>query len=261
MARTQHRRLADTTRDASVIAADLLAKYGINLASTAPGRHYTTCPHCSAGRASKEHRAAKVLGVTIEGDGRVRWGCNHCDFTGTGKGQPARTATGAAMRSIAATYDYTDADGALLFQKVRNPPGREPRFWLRRPDGKGGWINGTKGVNTGILYHAPGVARAITEGRVVAVVEGEKDANSVRALGIIATCNAHGASELGKRPKWTRAHSEQLRGADIVVLNDNDGAGYAHADATCKLSLGVAKRVRRLDLAQHWPEHPKGRRR
>ena len=42
------------------------------------------------------------------------------------------------------------------------------------------------------------------------------------------------------------------------MLNDNDGAGYAHADATCNLSLGVAKRVRRLDLAKHWPEIPKG---
>jgi Protein of unknown function (DUF3631) len=55
-----------------------------------------------------------------------------------------------------------------------------------------------------------------------------------------------------------KGHSEQLRGADIVVLNDNDAAGYAHADATCRLSFGVAQRVRRLDLAKHWPEIPKG---
>jgi hypothetical protein len=237
---------------------ELLAKHGIKLASTAPGRYYTTCPHCSAGRASKEHRAAKVLGVTIEADGSVRWGCNHCVWTGPEKGDAAKDGNGRGGEGFAATYDYTDAAGALLFQKVRNAPGRDPRFWLRRPDGKGGWINGTKGINTGILYRAPGVARAIAEGRVVAVVEGEKDVNSLRALGIIATCNAHGASELGKRPKWARAHSEQLRGADIVVLNDNDGAGYAHADATCKLSVGVAKRVRRLDLAKHWPQIPTG---
>ena len=65
---------------------ELLAKHGIKLASTAPGRHYTTCPQCSAGRTSKEHRAAKVLGVTIEADGKVRWGCNHCDWTGPEKG-------------------------------------------------------------------------------------------------------------------------------------------------------------------------------
>ena len=42
------------------------------------------------------------------------------------------------------------------------------------------------------------------------------------------------------------------------MLNDNDAAGYEHADATAKLSLGIAKRVRRLDLANHWPEIPKG---
>jgi putative DNA primase/helicase len=234
--------------------ADLLAKHGIKLPSTAPGRHYTQCPQCSHERRKS---SAKPLGVTIEDDGGVHWGCNHCSWTGPEKGA-GKVGNGHGGEGFAATYDYTDADGALLFQKVRNAPGREPRFWLRRPDGNGGWINGTKGVNTGILYHAPGVARAITEGRVVAVVEGEKDANSVRALGIIATCNAHGASELGKRPKWTRAHSEQLRGADIVVLNDHDGAGYAHADAICNLSLGVAKRVRRLDLAKYWSAIPKG---
>ena len=74
-----------------------------------------------------------------------------------------------------------------------------------------------------------------------------------------ATCNAHGASEPAKQAKVDGSHSEQLRSADIVVFNDNDAAGYAHADATCKLSLGIAKRVRRLDLAQpHWPDIPKG---
>jgi hypothetical protein len=72
-------------------------------------------------------------------------------------------------------------------------------------------------------------------------------------LGFAATCNAHGASEPGKAPKWTKKHSEQLRGADIVVLNDNDAPGYEHAEVTYQLSLGVAKRVRRLDLKDSWP--------
>jgi hypothetical protein len=77
-------------------------------------------------------------------------------------------------------------------------------------------------------------------------------------LDIPATCNAHGASETGKKPKWTAKHSAQLTGADIVVFNDNDPAGYAHADAICKLSRGVAKLVRRLDLKDDWPDIPKG---
>ena len=100
--------------------------------------------------------------------------------------------------------------------------------------------------------------KAIAEGRIIACAEGEKDADNLWRIGIIATCNAHGASEPGKQAKWTKRHSDQLHGADIVVFNDNDAPGYAHADATCRLSLGIAKRVRRLDLAKHWPEIPKG---
>src|SRR5262245_22133464 len=224
-------------------AGELLAKHGIGLPSTVPGRYYTTCPKCSHER-SRIHQENKCLGVSIESDDSMHWGCNHCGWTGPERGA-GKGGNGRDGERFAATYDYTDAAGSILFQKVRNPPGHSPRFWLRRPDGKGGWIPGTKGINTGILYHAPVVARAVTEDRVVAVVEGEKDADNLWHVGIAATCNAHGASELGKRPKWTKAHSEQLRGADIVVFNDNDAAGYAHAEAISSLSLGVAKRVRR----------------
>ena len=220
-------------------AAEVLEKHGIKLDGTAPGRHYTTCPKCSATR-SRAHQGNKVLGVTIEADGSVRWGCNHCGWSGPAKGVGANGHQSQA--GFAATYNYRDANGNVLFQKVRNPPGYTPRFWLRRPDGRGGWINGTKGVNTRIIYRADEVAKAIADGRIVCCVEGEKDADNLWAISIAATCNAHGASEPGKQAKWTKAHSEQLAGADIVVLNDNDAAGYEHADITCKLSVSVASR-------------------
>ena len=101
---------------------------------------------------------------------------------------------------------------------------------------------------------------AIEQGRPIALGEGEKDVNSLWAIGIAATCNAHGAHDPTKKqkPKWKAIHSEQLRGADIIVLNDNDMAGYEHTDVICRLSLGIAKRVRRLDLKPHWPDMPKG---
>jgi uncharacterized protein DUF3631 len=233
-------------------ADELLAKHGIRLASTAPGRHYTTCPKCSAMR-SRAHQGNKVLGVTIEADGSVRWGCNHCGSSGPEKGGSERQ-----ERRELPSHIYRDKEGVVRFRKVRNLPGREPRFWLERADGRGGWIKGTKGVDTKILYRIDEVRKAIAEGRIIACVEGEKDADNLWAIGIAGVCNAHGASEVGKAPKWTRTHSDQLAGADIVVLNDNDAAGYAHADTTCKLSLGIAKRVRRLDLAKHWSEIPKG---
>ena len=49
--------------------AEILSKHGIKLGTVAPGRHYTTCPHCSSARSSSEHRGAKVLGVTIDANG------------------------------------------------------------------------------------------------------------------------------------------------------------------------------------------------
>jgi hypothetical protein len=190
---------------------ELLNANGIRLDSYKSGRHYVTCPQCSHTRSDKK---AKVLGVTIEGDS-VRWGCNHCGWTGPEKGGAARG--NGHDRSFVATYDYTG------FQKVRYRGGHKPPFAIRHRVGNG-WQWGAGGADTSVLF------------------------DNLWAIRIPATCNAHGASEPDKKPKWTRAHSEQLRGADIVVFNDNDPAGYAHANETCRLSLPLAARVCRLDL-------------
>jgi hypothetical protein len=236
---------------------ELLATNGITLTSTKPGRYYTTCPRCSAKR-SKAHQKNKVPGVSIEGDS-VHWGCNHCGWTGpeagTGNGHDRQ-------QSFAATFDYLNADGELLFQKVKNLPGREPRFWCRRPNGRGGWItkNALDGIKEKPLYRWPDVIEAMAQDREIAIVEGEKDVLSLWAIGIPATCNFDGATDVIKKPnaqpKWKPEYSEQLRGARLIVFNDNDPAGYAHADAVCRMSLGIAARVRRLDLKPHWPGIP-----
>jgi Protein of unknown function (DUF3631) len=235
---------------------ELLNKNGITLDHYGPGSFYTICPQCSAGR-SAAHRKTKCLSVKIDDDG-ICWNCHHCGWVGPPKGSGEK-------RELQ-SYIYRDAKSTARFRKVRNLPGREPRFWLERPDGKGGWIKGAgkaTGVDTDILYRVNEVLEAVKAGRVVAVVEGEKDADTLWHHGIAATTCAHGTTDPTKSkkepiPKWKAAHTEQLRGADIVVLNDNDPPGYLHADAICKLSLGVAKRVRRLDLAPHWPGILKG---
>jgi hypothetical protein len=108
------------------------------------------------------------------------------------------------------------------------------------------------------------VQEAIANGHSIASVEGESDADAMWAIGIPATCSPHGAAAtrdkngnpIQYKPKWMKVHSEQLEGADIVVLNDNDEQGYKHADATCRCSLGVAKSVRRLDIKTIWPDVP-----
>jgi hypothetical protein len=233
---------------------ELLVANGIALDKirwSSASRGYTTCPRCSHKR-SKAHQHAQCLGITRDGD-RGRWGCSHCSWTGPEKG----AASGNGQRPIpqrdnfVATYDYGG------FQKVRYPKGHKPPFAIRHRAGNS-WKWGAGDADTNVLYRKEEIEEAIALGHPIAVPEGEKDCNNLRAIGIYACCNAHGASEPGKAPKWKLVHSEQLRGADIVVMPDHDAAGYAHADAVCRLSLGIAKRVRRLELAKHWPECPAG---
>jgi putative DNA primase/helicase len=55
---------------------------------------------------------------------------------------------------VVATYDYRDASGKLLFQVCRTA---DKRFFQRRPDGKGGWVNGLGDVKP-VLIPAAGSA-------------------------------------------------------------------------------------------------------
>src|SRR5215471_14019255 len=152
--------------------AELLAAHGIAFESMSTGRYYTTCPRCSHTR-SKAHQKIKVLGVTIKGDS-VRWGCNHCGWTGPEKG----INQGNGQHRDLVIFNYT-RDGTLLFQKVRNPPGSKMRFYCRRPDGTGGWINNLKGIDHKPLYRWPEVIEAIAQEKEIAIVEGESDADGL----------------------------------------------------------------------------------
>jgi putative DNA primase/helicase len=143
----------------------------------------------------------------------------------------AAHAPGQPQRRIVATYDYTDADGTLLYQTVRYEP---KGFCQRRPDGRGDWIwkNALGGVPR-LPYRLPELLSAPT--RTLFVVEGEKDVDRMAALGLLATCNACGAE------KWTDALSEHLRGrARVVLLPDNDAAGRRHGQGVARSVTTVA---------------------
>ena len=153
---------------------------------------------------------------------------------------------GAKQFNIVASYDYKDEAGALLFQVVRLAP---KDFRQRRPDGKGGWI-WSLGKSRRVLYQLQKVRAAVTNGRVVIIVEGEQDADNVLTLGFTATCNPGGAN------RWRAACTESLRGADVVIIGDNDDPGRAHVADVASSLHGVARRVRMLDLAKAWPACP-----
>lgn len=229
-------------------ASELLHANSIRLPGYSPGRYYTLCPRCSHTR-TPTNRKAKVLGVTIDQDGSVRWGCNHCNWTGpeaNGGNPPPRITPGAVHHS------YISEDGTPL-RKVRRPKGTVPRCTWQHLDASGEWKAGTD-RHTPRIYRHDQIKSAIAEGRKILVAEGESDVDCLWRYGFAATCSPHGAAEPGQKSKWLHQYSEQLRGANLIVLNDNDPQGYDHAEATCKMSAGTAQSIRRLDLKPHWPD-------
>jgi hypothetical protein len=92
-----------------------------------------------------------------------------------------------------------------------------------------------------VLYRLPDLIAA-DPAMTVFVVEGEKDADLLASLGLVATTNAMGAG------KWRDEYSEQLRDRHVVVIPDNDRPGREHADAVIASLIGVAASVRLLAL-------------
>lgn len=132
------------------------------------------------------------------------------------------------------TYCYHDTEGRVLFGVIRTP---EKKFLQCRPDGNGGWWYGLDGIKP-VLYRLPEIIQAVQRGEVVCVAEGEKDCDNLVALGLTATTNPMGAG------KWRSEYSEYLRGADVVIFQDNDKQGRKHTKQVAQSLNGVARSVK-----------------
>jgi len=153
---------------------------------------------------------------------------------------PKNSAANAAKPTIATTYSYVDERGAQLFEVVR----LVPKSFRQRRQHLGQWLwsisaktvtelrelgfetNEPVGPARRVLYRLPELLDPAAKGRTVFVVEGEKDVESLRQLGFVATCcpgGTNGWKHVGEHA------AEVLAGRHVVILPDNDkpGAGYA----------------------------------
>jgi hypothetical protein len=163
-----------------------------------------------------------------------------------------------SKREISATYDYTDAQGELIYQVVRlewiEEGKRQKTFRQRRPDLEkpGEWIWNLEGISHG-LYRLPDLRESGID-ETVFLPEGEKDVETLIAFGLTATTNSGGAKN------WQNDHAEMLRGRNVVVLVDNDDPGRERGNIIVASLQGIAACVRILDFSHQdiWPSAPKG---
>lgn len=176
-----------------------------------------------------------------------------------------------------ATFEYFDDRGRLAYEVLKFPKTAARRYMQRRRHPTGGWVWGLQEglygkvksgdwfkAKTGKhyeaeehideavrwLYRRDEVLAAIKAAKPVILVEGEKDVETLREWGFVATTNAGGAKY------WTDAFDDDLAGADIIICGDNDDASRQR---TLMRGAGLkpkAKSVRVLDLALHWKDMP-----
>ncbi len=146
------------------------------------------------------------------------------------------------MTASETVYRYVDENDVTLYEVVRYDP---KRFVQRVPLGSGLYKNKLNGVRR-VPFHLPELRAAIKAARTIFVVEGEKDADALRALGFCATTNAQGAGW-----KWTPEFIEHFRGVKRVgFIADSDAPGRKAADERAALLAAVVDDVRVLDLAR-----------
>ena len=175
-------------------------------------------------------------GIRAHGAG---WSGRGAEFTAAVEelGRALCIAPSPRATEIDTTYDYLDEEGDLLFQVVRMRP---KAFRQRRPgNASGKWIWNLRGVRR-VLYRLPDLIGRPSE--PVYLVEGEKDADTLASLGLVATTAPMGASS------WDEEHSDQLRGRRVFVIPDADDAGRQGADKRATALHGVADEVRVLEL-------------
>jgi putative DNA primase/helicase len=124
---------------------------------------------------------------------------------------------------VVATYIYVDEKGTPIFEVRRT---KAKQFYQAQIEPGGRRVSGPgcmKGVRR-VPYRLRELIAAVAAGDPIFIVEGEKDADRIHELDLVATCNAGGAG------KWRDEDSSFFKGAtDARIVADADKAGYKHA--------------------------------
>ena len=145
---------------------------------------------------------------------------------------------GREKRQIEDVYKYVDLNGNYAFTRIRLS-GKKFIYGIMDGDRFNYGLKGKsrKSIPAVFCDSLRGLQKAIEDGQRVFYCEGEKDVKTVKSHGLTAiTCGASG--------DWVSGCATLFKGADVVILQDNDKPGEKSAKAIEKDLRSVAKSVR-----------------
>ena len=140
-------------------------------------------------------------------------------------------------------WHYTDEDGVVqhIKQRYKTFDSKGKTYKQFRVDENGRRHASMTGANI-VPYNLPEVDFARKTGRTVFLCEGEKAADALKSLGVVATCTHNGASSF---PDQAVKH---LVGLTIAIVPDNDTVGWEYARKAVAALKSVTKSIRVVDL-------------
>jgi DNA polymerase len=148
-----------------------------------------------------------------------------------------------------ATYLYRDYLGGnhTEVKKMRASKAKRPqypqRFWVN-----GRWVDEKPAGWSKVPYRLPELLAAITKNPDVKVFnpEGEKDCETLVALGLVATTNSEGATPLkAKVGKWTPELNRWFHGVrQLFIPADNDEVGRKFAEEKARALESIVPDIR-----------------
>lgn len=139
-------------------------------------------------------------------------------------------------------YIYKDEDNKPLHRVVRI----EPKDFIQFKYENGKWINKMDGTRY-VPYNLPNILKS----NIIYWVEGEKDADNLNSLGLVATTTVSGANGFKKRAEeYIQYFKEKI----VYIIPDNDEPGRKYACDVMQTLKQVAKQVKILDLSKEIPD-------
>jgi len=140
-------------------------------------------------------------------------------------------------------WHYVDEDGITqhIKQRYKTFDAKGKTYKQYRVDENGRRHASMTGANI-VPYNLPEVDFARKTGRTVFLCEGEKAADALKSLGVVATCTHQGASSF---PEDVVKH---LVGLTIAIVPDNDAVGWEYARKAVAALKSVTKSIRVVDL-------------
>lgn len=151
-------------------------------------------------------------------------------------------------RRIEAVYHYTSINGAYMYTKIRLQ-GKKLLYGILKNDRFQYGLQGQSRRELKALYFNPkAVKQAISDGKTIFIPEGEKDVDTLTKRGYTAL-TAGGVND------WQSEFAAVLKGANVVILADNDRPGKQLA---FRVEADLKQTVRSVKVIIPTPDTPKG---